>query len=154
MHRLLIIPTLLICVHRADAQQPPPVTGAAAFLIESAGGTIGSAAGFGFALATFKDCGTDDLRCDITSAVGAMAIATVGSATGAYLAGKLGNTRPSGLGVAIGSIAGAAAGAGAWHFVNEELNLATSDVTSVAVYAVTQGIVTAIGSRIVTALRK
>jgi hypothetical protein len=41
-----------------------------------------------------------------------------------------------------------------WHFVKEEVNVATSDTGSRVIYAVTQGLVTALGSRLIRSLSK
>ena len=132
-------------------QKPSPFT---SFLIEAAGASAGSLSGFTIAAAALNDCGVDDLECDITNVAAATTIATAGAAGGAIVIGKWAGTEPSTTGAIIGAVVGAAAGIGAWHFVKEEVNVATSDTGSRVVFAVTQGIVTALGSRLVRSLTK
>src|SRR5688500_15980673 len=134
------------------AQQKPSSLGS--FLIEAAGASVGSFSGFTIAAAALEDCGVDDLECDITHVAAATTIATAGAAGGAIVIGKWAGTEPSTTGALIGALAGAAAGLGAWHLVKEEINVATSDTGSRVVFAVTQGIVTALGSRLVRSLAK
>ncbi len=134
------------------AQQKPGSV--ASFLIEAAGASAGSFSGFTIAAAALDDCGVDDLECDITNVAAATTIATAGAAGGAIIVGKWAGTAPSTTGAIVGALAGAAAGLGAWHFVKEEINLTTSDTGSRVVFAVTQGIVTALGSRLVRSLTK
>lgn len=128
-------------------------TGAAAFLVEAAGGTAGSLAGFGVGYALADRCDSEDLVCNLENAGTALLAGTVLAALGTYVAGRLGDTEPSALGAGLGAVAGAAAGIGVWHLLTEELNVVTSDAGAVASYVVTQGIVTALGSRLVRALR-
>lgn len=127
--------------------------GPAAFAVESAGGIAGSLAGFGVGYAVAERCDGEDLVCNLEHAAAAVATGTVFSALGAYGAGRLGDTRPSGLGASLGALVGAAAGIGAWHLATEELDVVRSDVGAVLTYGVTQGIITALGSRLVRALR-
>lgn len=127
---------------------------AVAFVIEAAGGAAASFAAFSVMAAALEECDVDDLACDISSVAASVGVATIASAGGAYLAGSLARTGPSALGAAIGSLVGAAAGVGAWHFIKEEIDIGTSDAGAIAIYAVTQGVVTALGSRIVRALKR
>jgi hypothetical protein len=121
--------------------------GTQAFLIESAGGVSGSLLGFGLVYLAASDCG-EDLSCTLQQAFGAVALGTVASAGGAYLAGRLAETQPSGVGALLGAVAGAAGGIGLWHLITEELNLVVSDEAAVLSYTITQGMVTALGSRL------
>ena len=125
----------------------------AAFLIEAAGASAGSLAGFTITAAALDDCGVDDLACDIGHVALATGVATAGAAGGAIVIGKWADTNPSTGGAIVGALVGAAAGIGMWHFVKEEVNVGTSDTGSRVVYAVTQGLVTALGSRLFRSLR-
>jgi hypothetical protein len=91
--------------------------------------------------------------CNLRHAGTAILLATVGAASGVYLAGRLGETEPSTLGAVIGAVAGAAAGIGVVHLLTEELNLVSSDAGAIVGYAVTQGTVAALGSRIARVLK-
>jgi hypothetical protein len=129
-------------------------TPAEAFAIEAAGGVVGSLVGFGLVyLVDDDDCSVEDLGCHLENAFLGIALATVGAAAGTYLAGRAADSRPSLPGAALGAIAGAAAGIGTWHFFTEELDLVNNTEAAVVVYALTQGIVTALGSRLARALQ-
>lgn len=124
-----------------------------AFLIEAAGGSIGSLLGFGVIYLVADDCDVEDTACLLESAFTAVAVGTVGSAVGSVLLGRAADTDPSLAGASLGALAGAAAGIGMWHLLTEELNVVQKSEVGVLVYAVTQGVVTALGSRVVRALR-
>jgi hypothetical protein len=157
--------TVLRTSHHATlVSAPHPVSFAAAgdrrgappLVVEWLGGAAGSAAGFGIGLALGGDCGTDDLACLINDAAVAVLLGTVGAAAGTWTAGRLGETGPSGWGATIGSVAGAFAAIGVTHLLSEELNVLDTgdgDVGLVLAYAVTQGFVSAAGSRLFAALR-
>ena len=145
------------------AQRPPVVaklqtgaatTGASAFGAEALGASVGSALGFGLVYLAKKDeCDVEDLGCNIENVIGAMALGTAGAAVGDYLAGKLFDTEPSIGGAIVGAIAGAAAGLGTWHLFTEELDIVNKGEAATATYVITQGVVTALGSRLVRALK-
>ena len=124
-----------------------------AFLIETVGGAAGSLLGFGLLYLIGNDCDVEDLGCNLEHAFGGIALSTATAAGGAYLAGRLADTQPSGVGAVLGSVAGAAAGIGMWHLFTEELDLVNNDLAAALSYSVTQGVVTALGSRIGRALR-
>ena len=167
--RILLLFVLLFAPNRIAAQQATSVFGAAgarpaalvaavpgggaSFAIEAAGGIGGSLLGFGLVYLLGNDCDVEDLGCNLETAFGAMALGTAVSAGGAYLAGRLADTQPSGVGAVLGSVAGAAAGVGLWHLFTEELDLVNNDKAAVLSYSVAQGIVTALGSRIGRAIR-
>jgi len=136
----------------ANAQESP--TGPSAFLVETAGATVGSAAGFGLALALSKpgECG-DDLACTLEKIGLSLIVSAGGAAVGDIVAGNMADTRPSAPGAIAGSLAGIAAGIGVVHLFSEELDLTQSDAALFVTYSLTQGIVTALGSRIGAWLR-
>jgi hypothetical protein len=138
--------TFLLSTTPLFAQQKQ--SGLTSFLIEAASASAGSYAGFSIGAAATNECGIDDLECDIGRVAAATGVATLGAASGAYLVGKWAGTEPSGVGAIVGAVAGAAAGFGAWHFVREEVNVNTSNTGSRVIYSVTQGLVTALGSRL------
>jgi hypothetical protein len=51
-------------------------------------------------------------------------------------------------------MAGTVAGLGSVHLLNEELDLGIGDGAQLAAYVVTHGVVTAIGSRLIAAIRR
>jgi len=125
------------------------------FGIEATGGIIGSAAGagLGIAISGVTRCPADDDVICVFERLGvAAAIATASSAAGTYYAGKMGDTRPSAPGAIIGSLAGVAAGLGVLRLI-DETDSRLGEVGSGIVFAVSHGIVTALGSRIGAAIR-
>jgi hypothetical protein len=128
-------------------------TPAQAFAIEAAGGITGSLIGFGVVFLDDNDCGVEDLGCHLDNAFLGIALATLGSAAGVYLTGRAFETQPSGAGATLGAAVGAAAGIGTWHLFTEELDLVNRTEAAVVVYAITQGICAALGSRLVRALQ-
>ena len=128
-------------------------TGVSAFGLEALGASVGSALGFGIIyLARNDECDVEDLSCNLESAFAAIVVGTAGAAAGDYIIGKLFDTRPSGVGAIVGAVAGAAAAVGTWHLFREELGL-NSKAGEAATYVITQGVVTALGSRLVRALK-
>src|SRR5687767_1438923 len=128
-------------------------TPAQAFAIEAAGGVAGSLIGFGLVyLVDDDDCSVEDLACNLENAFLGIALATAGATAGTYLAGRAADTRPSLPGAALGAVAGAVAGIGTWHFFTEELDIVNNTEAAVFVYALAQGILTALGSRLARAL--
>ncbi len=129
--------------------------GGTALFVESVGGSIGSGAGLGLGLvlAQANDCTTDDIACYIESAGIAVAISTAGAALGAHLAGRIADTRPSGIGSILGAVSGAVAGIGVSHLLSDELDLTHSEIALAFSYAISQGFVAALGSRLGAWLR-
>ena len=125
------------------------------FMIEWGGGAVGSAVGGGIGLliVSESDCPSEELACSFEKAGIALAASALGSGTGAWLAGRIGDTEPSGLGAAIGALLGVPAGIGVVHLLSEDTEWVRSDALLFVSYALTQGIVSAIGSRIVASLR-
>jgi hypothetical protein len=121
-----------------------------AFPVEAAGGILGSVIGAGVGvLILHKSCDSEDVVCDLTRAGAAIGLATVGSAAGAIVAGRAANTNPSTPGAILGSLVGAVAGIGIVHLMTEELSIALGNTAaSIAAFSITQGIVTALGSRL------
>ena len=130
--------------------QPNAVSGTHAFAVEAGGAVIGSLIGATVGVvATRNSCGTEDLTCDLGRVGATLGLATVGGIVGAIAAGRAGNTNPSTIGSILGSVAGAAAGLGVVHLMTEELNIAHGNTTAtILAFSITQGIVTAVGSRL------
>lgn len=129
--------------------------GVNAFAIEAAGGTVGSLAGvaLGLAVARVDSCDSEDLSCILSGiSVGGLG-GVIGATLGTVVAGRRFDTRPSAAGAFIGSLVGVAAGIGVVHLITEEASTRLGRVGSVLVFSTTQGVVTALGSRIGAALR-
>lgn len=126
-----------------------------AFVVEAGGGVLGSAAGAiaGLVVSKVDDCGVDDLACTIKGLGVAGVGSVIGATAGAVLAGRAIGSRPSLPGALAGSLLGAVAGVALVHGLTEEVNLHLDKPMTVAVYALSQGLVTAIGSRLVASLR-
>lgn len=131
-----------------DAPPPDPVD---SYLIEFAGGTVGSLAGLGLgiALARPDECSNEDLGCILNGLAVGLVTSTVGAGAGAYAAGRWQDTEPSGWGAALGAVAGAAAGIGVLKLIEESNSGRGAEGFSAAiVYGVTHGLVTAAFSRL------
>lgn len=138
----------------AHAQNGEP-SDARALGAEAAGGVAGSLAGVAVGLAISRPdrCGVDDLECTIKGLGAAGIGSVVGATLGSVLMGRSVRSQPSGIGAFVGSVAGAFAGVGLVHAMTEEANLKLEKPLTVAVYSITQGIITALGSRAGAALR-
>jgi len=136
----------------------PGVTSAAvpgtagAYAAEAAGAAAGSALGFWLGYLNRGGCEAEDLQCVLRKAGSAIALGTAGAVAGDLLAGRSADTDPSLLGAILGGVLGAAAGVGAWHLASEELGLFHSAAPAIITYSLTQGLVTAAGSRLARAL--
>ncbi|HEY0673492.1 MAG TPA: hypothetical protein VGD27_14535 [Longimicrobiales bacterium] len=149
-HRFAQSPAQPLAITQAEESERSPVV---AFVVEAAGASVGSFIGFSIMAELLrKNCDFEDVVCEVASAAASAGVATAGSVGGVYLAGRVAHTNPSMLGATIGAVLGAGAGVGMWHFVREEVEIGMSDSGAIALYAVTQGIVTALGSRIARAL--
>ena len=150
----LLVGLTVVPPANAHAQRATP-SGATAFAIEAAGGTVGSIVGvtLGIAIARIDDCDNEDLACLLSGlSIGGVG-GVVGATLGTVLVGRQFNTRPSTAGAIVGSLAGAAAGIGVVHLLTEEANMRLERVGSLLVFSVTQGVVTALGSRIGASIR-
>jgi hypothetical protein len=152
--RVVRIVILLCAVGRAGTLSAQERTGMRDWTIEAAGATIGSVAGFGIGLAIFDDddCG-DDLDCIFEDVAGVLAFSSVGATMGIWALGSAANTDPSFGGALIGSLAGAAAGLGILKVLEEIDSDWSEGAPAVIGFTVTQGVLTAIGSRVGKALR-
>ena len=152
---------VLLAPHPAGAQRASaavfgpnrPLASGRAYAIEAAGGIAGSMLGWAFIYKMANDCAVEDTGCIIRSAAVGIVISGITAPAGTYFAGKAGGTNPSLLGASLGGIAGAAAGIGVWHLWTEELSIGNGTLTGILTYSITQGLVTAAGSRLVRALR-
>lgn len=132
-------------------------SGGSAFAIEALGGTAGSLAGVGVGLllsgAWTDRCNNEDLACLLRQIAATGVVSVAGATAGTYIAGRAADTGPSFVGGLLGAVAGAAAGAGVIHLLTEETRVADNNATLAVAYSVTQGIVSALGSRLLSRLR-
>jgi hypothetical protein len=136
------------------AQESEGPAGVAAFGLEAAGAVGGSlvGVGLGILIAQPDDCG-EDLSCTLNDVALVGLSSAVGAAGGDYLVGRLADTDPDLLGAALGAVLGAAAGAGLLKLLEEAGTGANEGAVAVISFSVTQGLLTAAGSRILTAIR-
>jgi hypothetical protein len=124
------------------------------YLVELIGGVGGSAIGFGaVVLLTDEGACGENLSCTLGNAALALTAATMGSGVGAYSIGRTFDTEPSGLGVILGTFLGVVAAVGMDTLLANEMGWSLGDVGHTATVAITQGAITALGSRLVTSLR-
>jgi hypothetical protein len=138
-----------------DAQAIGHPASAPSFAIEAGGGIVGSGIGVavGIAISGVNRCPVeDDVVCIFKRLGVAAGIAAATSAAGTYSAGRMGDTRPSAPGAIIGSVAGVAAGLGVLRLIDEG-TAKPGRVGSAIVFAVSHGIVTAVGSRVGATIR-
>ena len=126
---------------------------APAFVTEWAGGTLGSLAGLGLGLLIAQPdrCGGDDIECVFDTLGTVWLTSSLGAAGGVQVGGRLGDTSPSLTGALIGGVFGAVAGALVLTVLEEATT--TDGALAVATFSVTQGLVSALGSRIGWAIR-
>lgn len=127
----------------------------AAFPIEFAGAMAGSLIGLGAGLliASPNECDSEDIACILERLgwVGLMSV--VAAPAGTMLVGDWADTRPSLLGAAIGSVAGAVAGVGVLKLTEEIDDDPFPALFALIAYSGTHGLLTAAGSRIGAAFR-
>jgi hypothetical protein len=150
--RIVRLALILVVLYAAPASAQR--SGGSAWAIEAAGGTLGSAAGFGLGLAIFDDddCG-DDLACIFSDVAGVLFSAFTGAALGTWLLGRTADTEPSLGGAVVGSLAGAVAGLGVVKLLDEADPDLDEGAAAVIGLALSQGVLSALGSRIGAALR-
>ena len=123
-----------------------------ALLLEALAGTSGAAVGIA-AVALLSRCGVDDLGCDMATA-GAAGLAGVAGATlGTTLAARYTGSRRSAGGAALGALVGTAVGLGVHYAVNRNSDRNIGDAGVYAIFALTQGVAAAVGSRLVGAAK-
>jgi len=142
-------------IGRGGRQESPSRSTGRSFLIESLGGTVGSATGLllGLALADPEGCNNEDLECLLEKLGIGLAASGAGAAAGTLTAGHLGRSHPSTIGTLLGAVAGIPAGIGVTHLLSEELDLTSNGAALFLAYAITHGVTTALGSRLGAWLR-
>lgn len=119
-----------------------------AFFIEAAGGVLGSGVGAGIVLLS-TSCGGDDLGCGILKIGSAGLVGAIGATVGTTLAARHTGSRRSAVGAALGAVVGTGAGLTIQYFVTRGRASTLGDRTAAPIIIVSQGIVSAIGSRLV-----
>lgn len=122
----------------------PRTRGGAAFTVEAAGATAGSLLGAGLALATI-DCDGEDLDCVLGGVAVTGVLGAAGSVGGDLLAGRLADTRPSVGGAVGGAVLGTLGGLAVVKGLEEA---GVDGAPAIVGFSVTQGLFTALGSRL------
>lgn len=147
--RTAVLLAILVVAPGALAAQRSRPAGES-FAIEAAGATAGSliavVASHQLANRIHGACPVEDLGCLIRRIGLTGAASVAGAAGGGYLAGRIGDTRPSGPGSVLGAAVGVAAGAGALHLIGENLDIHSRPTLAIT-YAIVQGLSTALVSR-------
>jgi hypothetical protein len=122
--------------------------------IEAAGGTIGSVVGYGIGvgIADEDEC-EDEVGCILTDMSGVLFAASAGATLGTWALGSAADTSPSFWGATLGSIVGAAAGLGILEVLDQIDPDWDEGTAAVVGFTVTQGVFTAIGSRVAKSFR-
>jgi hypothetical protein len=141
----------LLAVSPLDAQER---SASGSFAIEAVGGALGSAVGVGVGLLITDpgNCDGEDIQCILEGLGITGLIAAAGAPVGTLLAGKAWDTEPSLLGAVLGSIAGVAVGLGVIKLF-DEAGVPLEGFGAGVTFALSHGVVTALGSRWLAALR-
>lgn len=123
-----------------------------ALALEAIGGTAGSLVGIGAVLLT-SDCNVDDLGCEILSIIGAGAAGVVGSTVATQLVAGHTGSRRSVLGAALGGAVGTGVGLGLHYLINANSDTDLDSDAVIPLFAVSQGVFAALGSRLIGAAR-
>ena len=118
-----------------------------AFLVESAGGMLGSAVGIGV-VALSTSCGGDDLGCGILKVGSAGIVGAIGATIGTTLAARHTGSRRSVLGAALGAVVGTGAGVTIHYFLTRAGGSTVGDRAAIAAVILSQGLTSAAGSRL------
>ena len=128
----------------SSAAAVPSASGSMA--LEMLAGAAGSLAGMAI-VGLNADCGADDLAC-VISAVGAGgALGAAGATAAVVLTARATGAPRSVLGAALGSIAGTGVGLGVHWLVNRNSDRNLGDRIVLPIFALSQGIGAALGSR-------
>jgi hypothetical protein len=137
----------------AARAQTPEANSGGAFFLEALGGSIGSVAGIG-AVILAKDCGDDDLGCEILTVGTAGIVGAIGATVGTTIAARMTGSRRSVLGAGLGAIVGTGVGLGVHYLVNNSSDRNLDDGAVVlTIFSMSQGTVAALGSRLIGAAR-
>jgi hypothetical protein len=156
---IAVVITLAMTAGFAGAQGPAGVTrrsvtrapavhqgSSVSFALEAAGGALGSVAGIA-AVAAMSNCGVDDLKCGLLT-IGAGGLAgAVGATIGTTLAARATGSPRSIPGAALGAVVGTAAGLGLHALLNAGTDRNLDDAIIVPIFALSQGVFAALGSR-------
>ena len=142
---------LLLAAGTLAAQEPARAArhrDPAAFTIEAAAGSVGSLVGIAIVGLSHK-CGVEDLACLIMKAGASGATGAIGATLGTYAAaGYTGSPRSLG-GAALGAVVGTGVGLGVHWLLNRASDRNFDDPYAVVpIFTLSQGIVSAIGSRL------
>jgi hypothetical protein len=129
----------------ATSVAPSTPNSSGSFVLEALGGSLGSLAGVGL-IALTKSHG-EDLGCSaIRVGIGGVAGA-IGATVGTTLAAHSTNSRRSVIGSALGAVVGTGVGLGVHYAFNHDSNRNLGDAVTVPIFVVSQGTLSAIGSR-------
>lgn len=147
---LLLLGLIIPGAALAQDPVPEPRSSGESYLIEAAGGAVGSLAGLGLGIAIggVGECGVENLECMLRGAAVMLVGSAAGAGIGAWGAGRWGETDPSGWGAAVGGVVGVAAALGVNKILEESRPRGGEGVGAIAAFVVTQGLVTALFTRI------
>jgi hypothetical protein len=136
----------------AAAQEPGRLPDPQAFVLEAAAGSVGSLAGIAIVGLT-RECGVEELGCIILTVGAGGALGAVGATIGTTLAARATNSPRSVGGAALGALIGTGVGLGVHWLLNRGSDRNLGDKVVVPIFVLSQGIFSALGSRIVGARR-
>ncbi len=117
-------------------------------MLEALGGTVGSLVGMGI-VAAASNCGVEDLGCLLLTVGAGGAVSAIGATVGTTLVARQTGSRRSIPGALLGSVVGTGARLGVHYLLNRESDRNLGDKVVVPIFALSQGIFAAWGSRLV-----
>jgi hypothetical protein len=131
----------------AQPSQSPRVRDPGAFVVEALGGSAGSLIGIGLVGVASK-CGVEDLRCILLKVGAGGALGAIGATVGTSLAARYTGSERSIGGAALGAVVGTGIGLGVHYLLNRNSDRNLGDKIVVPIFVLSQGILSAVGSRI------
>jgi hypothetical protein len=136
----------------AQPSQSPRVKDPGAFVIEALGGSAGSLIGIGL-VGVASRCGVEDLRCILLTVGAGGALGAIGATVGTSLAARYTESERSLGGAAAGAVVGTGVGLGVHYLLNRNSDRNLGDKIVVPIFVLSQGILSAVGSRILAGRR-
>jgi hypothetical protein len=136
----------------AQPSPSPRVRDPGAFVVEALGGSAGSLIGIGL-VGVASRCGVEDLRCILLTVGAGGALGAIGATVGTSLAARYTGSARSLGGAAAGAVVGTGVGLGVHYLLNRNSDRNLGDKIVVPIFVLSQGILSAVGSRILARRR-
>ena len=149
---LLLVATALDAEAQAAAAPGIVSDSPSALVLEVVGASAGSFIGIG-AVRLLKACGVDDMRCDFVMFGAEMVAGVAGATAGTMLTARYTGSRRSVGGATLGAALGTGVGLGVHYLLNNNSDRNLDDAVVIPIFAISQGVFAALGSRLLGAAR-